>query len=155
VKEGQLDWKVLSDREFAEALEICEMPNEYFHHIDHVRLAWIYLRELPEEDAMERMARTLKRFAAHNGRPERYHHTRTLAWMQLVVAAARTTPAIKTFAEFISAHPHLEDQQTLLLHYSKNLLDSPDARAGWVGPDLLSLPAPAPRTKSSEIALTT
>jgi hypothetical protein len=153
VMEGQVDWKVLSDRAFAEAVEICEMPNEYFHHLDHVRLAWIYLRELPEEDAMERMARTLKRFAAHNGRPERYHHTRTLAWMQLVVAAARTTPAIQTFAEFIAAHPHLSDQQTLLRHYSKNLLDSPDARTGWVGPDLRSLPAPAPAMRSREVAL--
>jgi hypothetical protein len=153
--EGQVDWKVLSDREFAEALEMCEMPNEYFHHLDHVRLAWIYLREMPEEDAKERMATMLKRFATHNARPERYHHTRTLAWMQLVGEAARTTPSIETFAEFIVAHPHLSDQQTLLRHYSKIRLDSPDARAGWVGPDLLSLPAQAPGLKSSEIALTT
>lgn len=147
-----MDWKDLSDREFAEALERCEMPNEYFHHSDHVRLAWIYFREAPEGDAQERMVTTLRRFAAHNGRPERYHHTRTLAWMQLVAAAARTTPATQSFEEFITAHPQLSDQQTLLRHYSKNCLDSPNARTGWVSPDMQSLPTLESGTKSGEVS---
>jgi len=86
------------------------------------------------------MASTLRRFAAHNGKPERYHHTRTMAWMRLVSAAIEATPAIDSFEEFIEAHPHLTNQETMLHHYSKDCLESQASRTGWVAPDLQSLP---------------
>jgi hypothetical protein len=133
--------KSLPDNQFVVALESCELPNESFHHSDHVRLAWIYLRSMPESRARERMASTLRRFAAHNGKSERYHHTRTLAWMRLVSAAIQATPAIDSFEEFLEAHPHLSNQLTLLQHYSKDCLESQASRAGWVAPDLQSLPS--------------
>ena len=106
----------------------------------------------PEADARMRMANTLRRSAAHNGRPDRYPHTRTLAWMQLVSAATRTTPAIQSFEEFIAAHPHLSDQETILQHYSKERLDSPDARKDWIGPDLQSLPVFESGMKSVDVS---
>jgi len=131
----------LPDKLFVEALESCELPNESFHHCDHVRLAWIFLRSMRESRARERMASTLRRFAARNGKPERYHHTRTMAWMRLVSAAIEATPVIDSFEEFIEAHPHISNQQTLLRHYSKDCLESQASRTGWVAPDLQSLPS--------------
>jgi hypothetical protein len=138
--EIRMGCKELSDQELVNALESCELPNESFHHADHIRVAWILLKEKPEAAAAQQMVSALKRFAAHNGRPERYHHTRTLAWMKLVAVARQATPKIYVFEEFLRAHPHLASQQTLLLHYSQRYLECPAARADWVEPDIAPLP---------------
>jgi hypothetical protein len=41
----------LSDEEFAAAVERCEAPDDGFHHRDHLRLAWIYLRRYGAAEA--------------------------------------------------------------------------------------------------------
>jgi len=128
----------LTDDELVRMIENCALESD-FHHADHIRLAWIYLRMLPEAQAALRMSSTLRRYSAYKGKPERYHDTMTLAWMRLVDAARRATPEISTFDKFIAAHPYLADQKTLLGHYSQNVLDSDTARSGWVAPDLRAL----------------
>jgi hypothetical protein len=37
----------MNDRDFVDAFENCAIASHDFHHADHVRLAWIYLRERP------------------------------------------------------------------------------------------------------------
>ncbi|HEV3219933.1 MAG TPA: hypothetical protein VGZ48_09190 [Candidatus Acidoferrales bacterium] len=130
----------LSDEELVRRIEDCTLEAE-FHHADHIRLAWIYLRMLPEAEAAQRMASTLRRYSAHKGKPERYHHTMTLAWVRLVDSARRATPEIDLFVEFIGAHTHLTDQRTLVRHYSQLRLDDPAARAEWLEPDIEGLPS--------------
>ena len=39
----------MTDQEFAAAIETCRLPNAQFHHRDHLRLAWIYLRRYGPE----------------------------------------------------------------------------------------------------------
>jgi hypothetical protein len=129
----------LADEELVRKIEDCTLETN-FHHADHIRLAWIYLRMVPRAEAEERMADTLRRYSAHKGKPDRYHHTMTLAWMRLVAAARRATPEITVFDEFITAHPHLADQKSLLRHYSQTLLDDPAARTEWIQPDVEPLP---------------
>jgi len=128
----------LTDDELVRVIENCTLESD-FRHADHIRLAWIYLRMMPPPEAEERMASTLRRYSAHKGKPERYHHTMTLAWMRLVASAQRATPEISALGKFIAAHPHLANQKTLLGHYSQNVLDSDAARGGWVEPDLRAL----------------
>ncbi|HUK30855.1 MAG TPA: hypothetical protein VLV89_07065 [Candidatus Acidoferrum sp.] len=135
-----MDCKDLSDQELVSGMESCSLPGELFHHADHIRLAWIYLRMMPEPKAAERMASTLKNFSAFNGKPERYHHTMTLAWIRVVAAARFATPEPGVFEEFFAAHPHLADQHLLLHHYSQRRMDDPRARSEWVEPDLCPLP---------------
>ncbi len=128
----------LSDDDLVRKIEDCTLETE-FHHADHIRLAWICLRMMPAEDAEKRMSEALRRYSAHKGKPERYHHTMTLAWMRLVAAARQVTPDICVLEEFVAAHPHLTLQQTLLQHYSRDRLDDSIARAKWIEPDLRPL----------------
>ena len=37
----------MTDSEFVDSFEDCTLPSTAFHHRDHVRLAWIYLRRHP------------------------------------------------------------------------------------------------------------
>jgi hypothetical protein len=129
----------LTDEELVREIEACTLGVE-FHHADHIRLAWIYLRMMPLPEAEERMAGTLLRYSAHKGKPDRYHHTMTLAWMRLVAATRRSTPEICVFDEFMAAYPHLADAKALSKYYSEGLLEMPAARAGWVEPDLSPIP---------------
>ena len=122
----------LSDDEFLRAFEAFEIPNDQFHHRDHIRLAWICLHRAPPPEAEQRIAQAVKNFATHLGHSEKYHHTITLAWMRLVAKA----PWQLSFDELIAQAPQLLDKNTLARHYSSAILETGAARNGWVEPDL-------------------
>jgi hypothetical protein len=130
----------LSDEAFVKAFESCRLPAGQFHHADHIRLAWIYLRELGEDLAAARIEQAIRGFAAHNGISEKYHHTITLAWLRLVAGACRMTPETRRFEDFAERHPRLLAVRTLSNYYSAERLATIEARAEWVEPDLCSLP---------------
>lgn len=129
-----------ADRQFVSAFERCELGAESFHHRDHIRLAWAYLESLHEKEACARMAESIRRFAAHHGATEKYHHTTTIAWMRLVAGARRADRGGRDFEKFLSANERLLDREALQAYYSRSLLNSPEARSGWVEPDLAPLP---------------
>lgn len=87
------------------------------------------------------MVRGIRAFAMHHGGSlEKYHDTITRAFVQLVAAHLRETPGLSDFPAFAQAHPRLLDTQLPLAFYSRERLMSPEARAGWVDPDLQKLP---------------
>jgi hypothetical protein len=125
----------MTDDAFAASIERCEVPNEGFHHCDHLRLAWIYLRRYGRAGAAVRIAETIRRFAAHHGQSGRYHETMTQAWLLLVDAAGGSS-----FEEALAMKPELLDQGLLRQYYSAGLLASDEARARFVRPDTAALP---------------
>lgn len=130
----------LSDEALVEEFESCRLPASQFHHADHIRLAWIYLGRMNEEEARARIEQAIRRFAAHHGVSEKYHHTMTLAWMRLVAAARRATPEARAFHAFAERNPELFEVKTLSRYYSAEQMGSRDARLAWVEPDLQPLP---------------
>jgi len=76
-----------SDEEFLRAFEDLSFPPDRFHHREHIRVAWLYLKSTDATRAAERMSEGIRRFANHHGATQKYHHTLTLAWMRLVAAA--------------------------------------------------------------------
>ena len=129
----------LSDESFVEEFESCRLPAAQFHHADHIRLAWIFLGQMDEAEATRRIEQAIRRYAEHNGIGQKYHQTITLAWMKLVAAARRATPHTVYFDEFAEKHPELLDVHHLKNYYTKEFLESPQARADWVEPDVRPL----------------
>jgi len=129
----------LPDHEFQEAFETCRLPNEFFHHRDHLRLAWIYLQRYSVSDAAARIAESICRYAAHHGKSDKYHETVTFAWLRLVADSADHTRAAN-FDDLLAAAPELLDKNTLHHYYSPELLASEAARAQFVPPDRMRLP---------------
>lgn len=127
-----------TDSEFIRAFEGCTLPGERFHHREHIRLAWLYLRAEDPDAAGRRMEEGIRRYAAHLGASQKYHHTMTLFWMRAVAAAfgERRHPS---FDAFIESHPELLDKTLVERHFSPGLLESAAARSGWVDPDRLPL----------------
>jgi len=127
----------MDDSAFLQAVESCELPEDRFHHRDHIRLAWICADRFGP-DAAARISRAIRRYAAHLGKPDRYHETITMAWLHLVRHASRPG---ESFEQMAARCPELLAKTHLANFYSPQLLDSPQAKIAFVEPDLRPFPA--------------
>jgi hypothetical protein len=104
----------MTDVELTRALERCEVPNEGFHHVDHLRVACVYLSESPSVDAaVDRMASTLRRFAASVGKAEKYSQAVTEFWMYQMAAVRAAMPSADC-AALVRAYPRLLDKDLIV-----------------------------------------
>jgi hypothetical protein len=140
----------LTDEEFAAAVEGCTLSPDFFAHADHVRLAWMFIREQPIELASLRMAMAIRCYATSLGAAEKYHETITRAWMQLVADAVENAPPNESFEDFMARCPDLFDKGRLNAHYSAELLASDAARSAWIEPDLLGLGTDGAKSSKQE-----
>lgn len=134
----------LTDGELLAQFEGCTLPVERWHHAEHIRIAYLYLRQHDFPAALDRMRAGLKALNAAQNVPESldrgYHETLTRGWLQLVhVILAEYGPAGDSFA-FLEAHPELSQRKALRLFYSRDRILSWRAKAEFVEPDLASLP---------------
>lgn len=130
----------LSDAEFLAAVEAATYPGEKFGHRGHLRLGWLCLREHGFEAGLERIRAMVRHYATTLGAAEKFHETMTRAWAERMQAALAETPGSGTFDAFLAAHPELLDSGMMGRHYKKETLSSPEAKVGWVPPDLEPLP---------------
>lgn len=87
------------------------------------------------------MRAALHAFILHHGIDlSKYHETLTRAWILAVRHSMEKTPGTACFDDLIRAHPVMLDSKIMLTHYSTELLFSPEARAGFVEPDLNPIP---------------
>jgi hypothetical protein len=74
----------MTDEELIHAFETDTLPENSFHHADHVRLAFAYLSRYPVLEALDRFSAALKRFAAARGKSGLYNETITHAYFFLI-----------------------------------------------------------------------
>lgn len=120
----------MDDLELITAFENCTLPPAEFSHRNHVRVAWICLREHSLLDALARFVASLKRYATSLGASAKYHETITFAFVFLIHERMQRTPCA-TFAEFADANPDLFGN-VLERYYSKETLASELARQSFV-----------------------
>lgn len=129
----------LDDEEFVRAFENCELKHGTFHHADHIRLAWIYATHHGARGAEERLLAGIRKMANHAGAPQKFLYATTVAWTKLVAATQNKNHSAKNFSEWAKLHPELLDKNLLAKYYSPGRLETPEARSGWVEPDLAPL----------------
>lgn len=129
-----------TDAAFLASFEACTLPGAAFHHRDHVRLGWLYLRRHPPLEALTRFADGLKRFAAANGHPGLYHETITWAYLLLIHERIARGAETAAFDDFAAANPDLLGWKPSILdrYYSAETLGSELARRVFVMPNLAS-----------------
>jgi len=129
-----------TDLEFSQAFERGEIPNEGFHHRDHIRLAWIYLRLYGPREASSRIAEAIRTFAERHGKSNLYHETVTVAWMRLISQALHC----ESFRQVSDEFPEFLGKSYLAEFYSDELLKSDAARKSFTEPDKKPLPSCEP-----------
>ena len=125
---------MLSDDELVEGFEAATL--ETFAHADHVRLTIIYLCRHGRGETERRMLEGLRRFATAKGDPQKFHVTMTRAWIALIESARGANANVRDATELVAACPVLLDRDALLRFYSRDRLNSDEARTGWIPPDL-------------------
>ena len=127
----------MTDGEFMKQFEDCSL--EEFHHVDHIRMAWIYLRTCGYEVGSVKVKDGIKRFAAAKNANTLYHETITQFWIRLVRHVIEKYSA-ETFEEFFASFPPLQNSKSIFRHYSREYLMSISARSKFQDPDLLPMP---------------
>lgn len=129
------------DRQFRADFGAGRIAPEAFNHRAHVRLAYVLLAEHDADTAIELMREALQAFLAHHSIPAaRYHETLTRAWILAVYHFMARSPGAESADAFIDSNPRLLDAKIMLTHYSAELLFGPEARAGYVEPDIDPIP---------------
>jgi hypothetical protein len=131
----------MTDSEFVAAFLSGTLAPASFHHRDHLRLTWCLVRQSGTAAATATIRDGIRSFATRHGQAEKYHDTMTRFWVRLVGHLIGAHPDITTFDGFLAAFPHLLDKDLPYRHWSRETMQSPAARAAWVEPDLLALPA--------------
>jgi hypothetical protein len=129
----------MTNEELIRRFESDVIPEQSFHHADHVRLAFAYLCEYPVLRALEKFASALKRFAAARGKTQLYNETITCAYFFLIrERMARFECA--DWEEFAHHNPDLLIWKGGILgrYYEEATLKSDLARAVFLFPDKFS-----------------
>lgn len=125
----------MTDDALIEAFESAKL--ESFHHQDHIRVTWIYLRRLGLHGALVAVSEGLKRLASAHGRAAKYHAT--VSWLYVLVIHQRMakTGAAAGWEDFVADNPDLMHNWGAFVqgYYSPELLRSPLARSEFVLPD--------------------
>jgi len=132
----------VTEREWMEEFERCTLPNDSFHHADHVKMAFLYLQNYPPLEALGRFSSALTRFATAHGKPDLYNETITWAFLLLIrerIARANSRPS---WDEFILNNADLLcwDNNILKKYYLPETLSSELAKRIFLFPDRLYRP---------------
>jgi hypothetical protein len=127
----------MTGEELIQQFEDGTTPADSFHHTEHVRLAFEYLCRYSALEALERFADALKRFAAAQGKAERYHETITWAYLLLIRERMARAGGPQTWKDFAERNPDLLIWKggVLATLYRQETLDSDLARHTFVLPD--------------------
>jgi hypothetical protein len=123
-----------------ENFESCTVAPAEFDHGAHLAVALWYLSELHAPQAEERMRAGLHRYTAHHNAQAMYNETITLFWLKRVrhflERANSERPLAERANELLATY---NNSKLVFEYYSRELMQTPEAKASWVEPDLKPL----------------
>jgi hypothetical protein len=135
------------DDEFLQQFEACSFPFDQWHHRAHVKLAYLYLTRYGFDAALTKLRDGIRAYNAAHSIPDQpasgYHETITQFWLRIVHTTVQQYGPLPSADEFFDFHPQLSQKKNHRLFYSPGLFMSPEAKHGFVEPDLTALPRAA------------
>lgn len=129
--------------------ERCTLPKEEWTHRAHLAVGLWYASTLPPDEALRAMREGILRLNTAHGVPTTpargYHETITRFYMRVLchyVAFEEERPVGGWKERLGRLLARYGDRELPLRHYSKDRLMSPEARFGWVEPNLRPLGEP-------------
>ena len=122
------------------------LPREEWTHHAHLTVGLWYASRLPYDEALRAVSDGIRRLNAAHGVPTTptrgYHETITRFYVRVLrkyVTNEEEKPVGDWPLRVARLLARYGDRDLPLRHYTKELLMSPEARFGWVEPDLLPL----------------
>lgn len=127
----------MNDAEWMEAFETGTLPNTSFHHAEHVKMAFLYLKKFAPLEALSRFSSALARFATAHGKPGLYNETITWAFFLLIRERIARANSSQTWAEFSANNADLLSWNDSILkkYYRPETLASGLAKSVFLFPD--------------------
>ena len=142
------------DRRLLEAFKTSRLAKEFWHHVTHIRVAYLLFQEYGFDQSLRQMREGILALNSAHGTPNTvdsgYHETITVGFLKLVAAAAERSHPELDSAAFCSAHPSLCDKNALAEFYSRERLGDQKARKEFVEPDIRPLPELGTKASPSE-----
>jgi len=128
----------LSDVEFENQFENCELAPTIFNHEAHLRIAWIYINRYGVEKAVIRLCSQLRNYVNHVGASTKYNETLTSAAVRTVYHFMLKSKS-HNFQDFIGENLRLTHnfKELLLQHYKTDIFTSATAKREYLLPELL------------------
>lgn len=127
--------------------EAATWPLKEWHHRQHIKIAYLYLRQHPFDVAAQKMRTGLLAYNAANHVPDGldrgYHETMTQAWMRLVYLTLCEFGPSESADAFVDKHTQLLSKRAPLFFYSRDRIMSAEAKRQFIAPDLAPLPQSA------------
>ena len=126
----------MTDDELFEAFSSAALPADQFHHEQHVRAGWMFVRRYGMPAALAEFSEAIRRFAVAKGAAGLYHETITWAFLLIINERhARQVPS--NWPAFAAANADLLTWKPSILdrYYSRDLLTSELAKHSFVMPD--------------------
>jgi len=118
-----------------DAFERAEIDPANFDHEAHVYVAWLYLEQFPQPEALEKFDAALKRLTVKLGVPGKYHVTITWFFLLLIGERRNADPGAD-WQRFCRRNTDLFEGGVLLKrYYNGQTLASDRARQCFVLPD--------------------
>jgi hypothetical protein len=111
-----------------------------FRHRQHINLAFLAVRRYGMPEATGKVCSWIRHITVYEQAPQKYRHTVSRAWVELVAHHVADDPGCADFEAFARRNPALLDKRLLVRHYRSATLAAGPARHGWVEPDLLPFP---------------
>jgi hypothetical protein len=130
----------MTETELRQQFEDLSIDPAVFTHREHVRLAWIYLRDSSLHEVLRIFPEGLRRFTSSIGQPGLYHETITWALLMIIAERIESSGRGMTWDEFAAANEDLlvGSKAMLSRYYRDETLASPSARASFRMPDKLA-----------------
>ena len=127
----------LTEKALVDGFRAGTLSVDRFHHREHVRTAWIYVRRFGVVGALERFPRDLRAFALARDKPNLYHETITWAYILLVGERIAARPSEDSWESFGGDNADLLDWNSSLLlrYYTRGRLFGEEARRCFLFPD--------------------
>jgi len=126
--------------QLVESFASCTLPTAEFDHGAHLTVALWYLAGWPVPEATNRVRVGLHRYTRYNNAEAIYNETITLFWLKVVRHFLDHTDAARPLAERANELIATYTNSKLPFeYYSRELIESPEAKQSWVEPDLKPL----------------
>jgi hypothetical protein len=137
----------MTDAMLIEQFEQCSLPLDQWTHRAHIKVAYLYLRQFPFEEALLKIRNGLQAFIRAKEVPVNgtmgYNETTTHAFMRLIgstIAAYNIQFPTPNTDAFCDTHPQLMCKHVLRIFYSPERRMHPEAKSRFIEPDLTPLP---------------
>jgi hypothetical protein len=135
------------DPELAAILPAITGPAGQFRHRQHINLAFLAIQRYGMPEAIGKICSWIRHISAYERAPQKYHHTVSRAWVEIVAQHVAADQECTDFEIFAGRHPTLLDKRLLNRHYRSATLAAEPARRGWVEPGLVPFPWSAQAAK--------